>query len=300
LNCSNQKTIAHEVSCLGIGLHSGNMVNLTIKPADVDTGIIFRKISHDGQHIIDIEANYNSVSNTLLNTTLTKGSEHISTVEHMMAALWGCEIDNIIIELSNGDELPIMDGSSEQFVFMIECAGIKKQNKGKRIIEVLKTVDVREGSAFASISPSEGFSVSMEIDFENQVISNQKCSFDSINSSFKMDLCRARTFGFEDEVKKMQEMGLGKGGSLENAIVVGEDKILNKEGLRYKDEFVRHKILDSIGDLYLAGAQMKGHFRGFKSGHKLNNKLLKEFFSDLSAWRIIELPFEIEQAIPQI
>lgn len=290
---SNQTTIAQEVSCFGIGLHNGNSVNLKAMPAKEDTGIIFRKVTPSGEIIADIPANYNLVSNTRLSTTLadTESGEKVATIEHLMAALWGCGIDNIIIAIE-GDECPIMDGSSEQFVFMLECAGIKKLNKGRKIIEVLKTIHVNDGEAYASISPSDNFSISMEIDFNRQFISKQKATFHASNSSFKMDLCRARTFGFEDEVKKLHEMGLAKGGSLENAVVVGNKQILNSEGLRYKDEFVRHKMLDSIGDLYLAGSHIKGHFNGFKSGHKLNNILLKEFFADKDAFKITEMPYQ--------
>ena len=290
----NQKTIAQTVSCFGTSLHSGNNVNLRLCPAPVDSGVVFRKVTKAREFIIDIPASYNAVSNTLLNTTLRSedGKEYISTVEHLMAAIWGCDIDNLIVEV-DGDELPIMDGSSEHFVFLLECAGIKKQNKGRKVVEVLKTINVSEGGAYASISPADGFSVTMEIDYKNQHISSQKGVFHANTASFKMDLARARTFGLEEEVRQMRDMGRAKGGSLDNAIVVSDNGVLNKEGLRYKDEFVRHKMLDSIGDLYLAG-YMKGHFHGFKSGHKLNNKLLKEFFKDKDAWRVVEMPCEIE------
>ena len=206
-----------------------------------------------------------------------------------MAALWGCNIDNVVIEL-DGPEVPIMDGSSEPFVFLLECAGVAEQHKTRKIIEVLKKIDVSEGNSYASIDPSDGFSVSLEICFDDEVISRQTCSFNSQNLSFKTDLCRARTFGFAHEVDKLRSLGLGRGGSLDNAIIVSGNKVLNEGGLRYKDEFVRHKVLDCIGDVYLAGAHLKGHFHGFRSGHALNNQLLRKFFADKDAWRVIQLP----------
>jgi UDP-3-O-[3-hydroxymyristoyl] N-acetylglucosamine deacetylase len=187
-----------------------------------------------------------------------------------------------------------MDGSSEPFVFLIECAGVKRQNKTRRVIEVLKEIKVTEGegakSGYLSIAPAESFSVGLEIDFGDDVISKQRGIFDSREISFKNDLCRARTFGFEHEVDMMRANGLARGGSLDNAIVVGKEGVINKEGLRYSDEFVRHKILDCIGDVFLAGAYLKGHLHGYKSGHGLNNKLLREFFKDEDAWRVVQIP----------
>ena len=215
------------------------------------------------------------------------------TIEHLMAALWGCGIDNCVIEL-NGPEVPIMDGSSEPFVFLIECAGVKQLNKTKKVIEVLKEIKVLEGddaeNGYLSISPSDNFLVDLEIDFGDNVISKQDGVFDTRDVSFKSDLCRARTFCFEREVDMMRKNGLAKGGSLENAIVVGDEGVVNKEELRYCNEFVRHKILDCIGDVYLSGAYLKGHIQGFKSGHTLNNKLLHEFFADKDAWRVVQIP----------
>ncbi len=289
---SFQRTIRNAVGGFGVGLHSGESTSIRLLPAEENTGIIFRRTDIKDPTQAEIKADYSSVCSTMLCTTLSnKFGVKVSTVEHLMAALWGCGIDNIIIEVDK-QELPIMDGSSEPFVFLIECAGTYEQSKPRKIIEILKEIEVRDGDASASVKPAPQFSVSMEIDFKNKVIAKQNCLFDSNELSFKMDLSRARTFGFAHEVEKLKEMGLAKGASLENAIAVGEEAILNEGGLRYKDEFVRHKILDSIGDFYLAGCFIKGHFHGVKSGHGLNNKLLHKIFADQNAWRHIELPLD--------
>lgn len=284
---SFQKTIRNKVSCFSVGLHTGLSIDLNLLPAAEDTGIVFKRTDIAGDKAY-VKACYTNVSNTTLGTTVTNADGvSVSTIEHLMAALWGCGIDNCIVEVS-GPEVPIMDGSSEPFVFLIECAGLRQQNKSRRIIEVLKEVRVsEENGGHVAISPSEGFTINLEIDFGDNVISNQKCSFNSLDVSFKSDLARARTFGFEHEVDYLQSKGLAKGGSLENAIVVGKNGILNDEKLRYRDEFVRHKILDCIGDVYLAGGYIKGDLTGFKSGHALNNKLLHKFFSDKDAWRVL-------------
>jgi UDP-3-O-[3-hydroxymyristoyl] N-acetylglucosamine deacetylase len=296
----NQRTIHKSISCFGVGVHSGDTINMRLCPAEAGTGVVFKKVDAGGEFIGYVQASYDRVSSTTLNTTISSedGKVTIATIEHLMAALWGCGIDNILIEI-NGNELPIMDGSSEHFVFMIECAGIYEQHAGRKIIEVLKKVEVNDGFACASISPSDSFSVSMEIDFKDTIISKQKYFFDSNHSSFKKELCRARTFGFLHEVEQLRKMGLAKGGSLDNAIVISEDKILNEEGLRYRDEFVRHKALDSIGDLYLAGGFIKGHFEGIKSGHKIHNELLSKFFATEDAWRIVEVPESHKIAVNQ-
>jgi UDP-3-O-[3-hydroxymyristoyl] N-acetylglucosamine deacetylase len=288
---NHQKTIGNTVSCVGVGLHTGININLTLKPGEVDSGVVFLRtdVKDKNQRV---EACYKNVSNTLLGTTI-RNSEGVmvATIEHLMAAFWGCGIDNCVVEL-DGPEIPIMDGSSEPFVFLIECAGIIDQGKTRKVIEVLKEITVTEGddenSGYISISPANGFSVGLEIDFGDNVISNQKVTFDSRDVSFKSDLSRARTFGFEHEVDMMRERGLAKGGSLENAIVVGKEGVLNEGGLRYSNEFVRHKVLDCIGDVYLVGGHIKGHLSGFKSGHALNNKLLHKFFEDTDAWRIVQ------------
>lgn len=280
-----QHTLAKKVSCTGIGLHSGVPVNMNLLPARENTGIKFIRKDVKGFNP-EISADYRNVTATNLGTTLANDDgTMVSTVEHLMAALWGCNIDNAIIEL-DGSEVPIMDGSAEPFVFLLECAGIAAQKQPRRIIEVLKQVEVSERDKKVSVNPAKNFSVSLEIDFNNSVISNQKAVFNSSDVSFKNDLCRARTFGFEHEVDKLRSMGYARGGSLENAVVVSGDKVLNKGGLRYNNEFVRHKILDCIGDFYLAGAMIMGNFTGYRSGHDLNNKLLRKFFADSTAWKL--------------
>lgn len=287
-----QKTVKHKVSCYGVGLHSGKDATLTILPAPVDHGIVFKRIDLSGQDNV-VSAHYLNVCGTTLGTTVAnEAGVKVSTIEHLMAALWGCGIDNCLIEI-DGPEVPIMDGSSEPFVFLIECAGRVEQEKTRRIIEILKDVRVEDENSeggYIEISPAESFSIGLEIDYGDKVISFQKGHFDSRAVSFKSDLCRARTFGFEHEVNYLQSQGLAKGGSLDNAIVVGKEGILNKEALRYRDEFVRHKILDCIGDVYLAGGYFKGKLKGFKSGHGLNNKLLRALFSQKDAWRMSEGP----------
>jgi len=289
-----QCTLSSQVSCFGVGLHTGLTISMTLYPAEVDSGISFRRKDIAGKPLI--KADYRYVSNTLLGTTVSnKEGVKVGTIEHLMAALWGCNIDNVIIEL-DGPEVPIMDGSSEPFVFLIECAGIAVQHKTRKIIEVLKKVDISEGDAYASIDTADGFSVSLEINFDDEVISKQSCRFDSRDLSFKTDLCRARTFGFAHEIDKLRSLGLGRGGSLDNAIIVSGNTILNEGGLRYSDEFVRHKVLDCIGDFYLAGAHVKGHFHGVRSGHAINNRLLRKFFADKDAWQITQ-PTEMRIAV---
>jgi UDP-3-O-[3-hydroxymyristoyl] N-acetylglucosamine deacetylase len=281
-----QRTIERKVSCIGIGLHSGQEVKLSLNPAPVDFGIVFKRTDITGFDNL-IKADYRNVTKTNLGTTLSNAEgTMISTVEHLMAALWGCGIDNALIEV-NSAEIPIMDGSSEPFVFLIDCAGVKEQEKNRRIVKVLKQIEVRDGDKFVRIEPASDFAVTLEIDFASKAIASQKCVFDSSEVSFKTDLCRARTFGFEHEVDYMRSQGLAKGGSLENAIVIKGDEVVNVEGLRYTDEFVRHKILDCIGDFYLAGTRIEGHFTGYKTGHKLNNQTLHTLFADKSAFEIL-------------
>ena len=281
-----QKTLERKVSCIGVGLHSGQPVKLQLNPANINHGIVFKRGDISGFDNI-IPAQFDKVTKTQLGTTLSnEQGTIIATVEHLMAALWGCGIDNALVEV-DGPEIPIMDGSSEPFVFLAECAGIKDQEEDRKVIKVLKQVEVRDGDKFAIVKPSDDFAIDLEIDFNSKAISNQKWVYSSSQVSFKTDLCRARTFGFEHEVEYMRSQGLARGGSLENAIVISGDKILNKEGLRYNNEFVRHKLLDCIGDFYLAGNRIQGNFIAYKSGHGLNNKLLHKLFEDKSAYEII-------------
>lgn len=294
----NQRTIKNKVNCFGIGLHSGSFVNMSLLPAPIDNGISFRRISSTHSIIGEIKAEHDLVSTTFLGTNLISkdGKTKVATVEHLMAALWGCGIDNVIVEL-DADEMPIMDGSSDHFVFMIESAGIQEQNVGRRFIEVLRKVDISDGEAHASISPNGDFSIKMDIDFNDKVINKQSCNFYANSNSFKVELSKARTFGFLKDVNKLKDLGLIKGGSLDNAIVVDENSVLNDNGLRYKDEFVRHKALDSIGDLYLSGSRIMGHFHGVKSGHSLNNQLLRKLLSDKSAWRMVQFNDKFDHSI---
>lgn len=282
-----QRTIKNSVACFGIGLHSGELVSMKLKPAPIDNGITFIRTDIDDSKN-KIQASYNLVCCTKLSTTIANCYEvKISTIEHIMAALCGCGIDNIIIELNN-QEVPIMDGSSEPFVFLLECAGVIDQLKPKKVIKILKEIKVEYKDAYAAIKPAEDFAITMNIDFNSLAINKQYYSFKMNEILFKASLCRARTFVDLFEVEQLKKLGLAKGGSLSNAIVVEGDKILNEGGLRYDDEFVRHKVLDVIGDLYLAGSQLVGHFIGAKSGHMLNNLLLRKIFSDSSAWQIVE------------
>ena len=277
---TNQRTILNPIKLTGVGLHSGAKVNLIIDHAPEDNGIKFIRTDHKNHNVI--EAIWSNVSATNLSTTISnKNNLSVSTIEHLMSALSGLHIDNANI-LLDGPEVPIMDGSSKPFVELIEQNGIEIQNKKRRILKIKKEIFVSNEKGSIKLIPNKEFSIDFEIDFPSPVISKQSCQLQLINGNYKTDIASARTFGFEKDVEQLRSNGFALGGSLENAVVVGEDKILNKEGLRFKDEFVRHKILDSIGDLYLAGAPIQGYFYGNKSGHQLNVKLLKRLFSDKS------------------
>lgn len=278
-----QKTLKAAIHCSGVGLHSGAKVAMTLRPGEVNSGITFIRIDAPaGKRVIP--ATWDRVRDTTLCTVI--GNEHsvtVGTVEHLMAALRGCCIDNVVVEL-DGPEVPIMDGSAAPFVFLIECAGLVSQAATRRAIRVLKTVEAGDGLRSATLTPGAGFSFSFEIDFPSHAVARQAGYIRLANGAFKSDLARARTFGFLQDVEYLRRQGLALGGSLDNAIVISGDRILNQDGLRYQDEFVRHKILDSIGDLYLAGAPILGHFHGRKSGHALNNQVLRTLFADESAW----------------
>ena len=282
---SNQQTIRKSFSLNGIGLHSGKKVKITVEPATVNNGIKFIRTDLRKDNIVP--ALWSNVSSTNLCTTISneKGVS-VSTIEHLMSSLSGMHIDNANI-LINNLEVPIMDGSSLPFVEELENSGIVNQETPRRIISVKKEIFVSNNDSYAKITPNKQFSIDFEIDFESQLVSKQACQLQLINGNYKTDVSSARTFGFEKDVDYLQANGLALGGSLDNAVVVGEKNILNKEGLRFNDEFVRHKILDSIGDLYLAGKPIQGYFYGSKSGHFLNNQLLKVLFSDKSNFEII-------------
>ena len=283
-----QRTLKSVVNCDGVGLHSGNPVKLSLKPALADTGIVFKRTDVEDDKSI-IPARWDHVVDTRLCTVV--GNDHgvsVGTVEHLMAALVGCGIDNVVVEVS-GPEIPVMDGSSGPFVFLIECAGVVDQDRPRRVIRILKAMTVNEGEAYATLEPDSSFSLDLQVHFEGTAVSQQALHVGMKNGSFCKELARARTFGFLNEVEAMQAAGLGKGGSLDNAIVVDGLKILNKDGLRFDDEFVRHKMLDAVGDLFLAGGVILGKFSGNRSGHALNNTLLRALFADDEAWCYDEL-----------
>ena len=298
-----QKTLKTEIGCTGVALHSGRKTSLTLKPAAENTGIrICRTDLLNGAR--EILVSWQNVVDTRLATTV--GNDHgstVSTVEHLAAALAGCEIDNVLIEV-DGPEIPIMDGSSAPFVFLIECAGTVEQNAARTAVKILKPVTVGDETRSLSILPAENFSLAFEIDFDSSAIDRQERTFQRIGADFKSDIARARTFGFDHEVEALRSAGLARGGSLENAVVVSGDKILNEGGLRFDDEFVRHKILDCVGDLYLAGGPVIGEVIASKSGHELNNALLRAVFADDDAWERVEASAsagrEIEQMVSAV
>ena len=273
-----QQTLLEPLEINGVGLHSGVNVKIKLIPAETDYGVKFVRTDLKKNNII--HAIWSNVTNTQLSTTISNNfGANVSTVEHLMSALSGLHIDNLRIEI-DGPEVPIMDGSSKNFVELIDKNSLKIQNKKRKIIKIKKKIKVKKDDSSIELVPNKHFSIDFQIDFPSPLISKQSCQLQLVNGNYKTDIASARTFGFEKDVDKLRSIGLALGGSLNNAVVVGESKILNSEGLRFKDEFVRHKILDSIGDLYLAGAPIQGYFNGNKSGHYLNNLLLKTLFSN--------------------
>lgn len=290
-----QKTLKESISCSGTGLHSGQKLTMTLRPAEPDTGLVFRRTDLPGRGAA-ILARWDNVVDSRLCTTIGNGDGvTIGTVEHLIAALAGAGIDNVLVEVS-GPELPAMDGSAEPFSFLIECAGTVQQDAPRKAIQILEPISVGDVTKSATLMPSNGRSFSFEIDFDDTAIGRQHLHVELVNGTFRRELARARTFGFEHEVAAMRSMGLARGGSLENAIVVSDGRVLNDDGLRFDDEFVRHKLLDSIGDIYLAGHPIIGHFHGFKSGHALNNTLLRRMFDRPETWRMITLGDTIDEA----
>jgi UDP-3-O-[3-hydroxymyristoyl] N-acetylglucosamine deacetylase len=286
-----QRTLKAPVRCRGIGLHSGARVNVALHPAAIDAGICFRR-SDTGA---EIPADWRHLANGALCTTLAAQGSTVATVEHLMAAFAGLEIDNCIVEL-DGPEVPAMDGSAAPFVFLIDRAGIVTQDAPRRAVTVLKPVRVASGGKMASLEPAPEFSLSFAIDFASNAIRRQEITVAPDPESFRREICRARTFGFLEEVETMRAAGLARGGSLDNAVVISGDRVLNAEGLRYGDEFVRHKVLDAMGDLYLAGGPMIGRFHGKRSGHALNRLLLERLFADPEAWCYATLPAGTDEA----
>lgn len=288
-----QCTLRNTIRATGVGLHSGEKVYLTLRPAPVDSGIIFRRVDLDP--VAEIHANAENVAETTLSTTLSEGSAKVSTVEHLLSALAGLGIDNLYVEVS-APEVPIMDGSAGPFVFLIQSAGIQEQDAPKQFIRIKKKIEVREDDKVASFEPFDGFRVGFSIDFDHPVFRDQKQStiIDFSTTSFVREVSRARTFGFMRDIEYLRSRNLALGGSMENAIVVDDYRILNEDGLRYEDEFVKHKVLDAIGDLYLLGKSLIGEFKGHKSGHGLNNRLLRELIQQPDAWEVVT--FEGEEA----
>lgn len=282
-----QKTLKSTISCTGIGLHTGARVTMTLRPAGIDHGIVFRRSDVTGAAAL-IPATWRHVVDTRFCTAVANESGlRVGTIEHLLAALAGCEVDNALIDI-NGPEVPVMDGSAAPFVFLLECTGVVEQPAPRMAIEILRRVAIADGDRSVSLTPGSGFSLSFEIDFDSPLISRQSMFMELDNGSFKSEISRARTFGFDTQIGALRQAGLARGGSLDNAIVISGNRVLNEEGLRYDDEFVRHKALDSIGDLYLAGAPIIGHFRGVCSGHTLNNQLLRRLFAQQAAWRYVE------------
>ena len=290
-----QRTLKNVIRATGIGLHTGEKVYLTVRPAPVDAGIIFRRVDLDP--VVEIPAAAENVGETTLSSTLVKDGVKVGTVEHFLSAMAGLGIDNAYVELS-APELPIMDGSAGPFVFLLQSAGICEQEAAKKFIRIKKSVKVEEDDKSALFLPFEGFKVSFEIEFDHPVFRGrtQTASIDFSSTSFVKEVARARTFGFMRDIEFLRSQNLALGGSVNNAIVVDEFRIVNEDGLRYEDEFVKHKMLDAIGDLYLLGFSLIGEFVGHKSGHALNNQLLRRLMADKDAWEIVT--FEDANAAP--
>ncbi|MCD9030582.1 UDP-3-O-acyl-N-acetylglucosamine deacetylase [Luteimonas sp. Y-2-2-4F] len=290
-----QRTLKNTIRATGVGLHSGEKVYLTLRPAPVDAGIVFRRVDLDP--VVEIPAAGDLVTETMLCTGLTRGEGKVMTVEHLMSALAGLGVDNVYVELSAA-EVPIMDGSSGPFVFLLQSAGIVAQDAPKRFIRILRPIEVRDGDKLARFSPYDGFRLDFTIEFDHPAIPTQlsRATVEFSTENYIREVSRARTFGFMRDLEFMRERNLGLGGSMDNAIVLDEFRVLNDDGLRYANEFVRHKILDAIGDLYLAGHPVLGAFEGHKSGHALNNKLVRALLAERSAWE--EVTFAVDAPSP--
>ena len=278
-----QRTLKNVIRATGVGIHTGDKVYMTLRPAAVDTGIVFRRV--DLPQAVEIKACCQTVGDTSLSTTLVEGDVRVATVEHLLSAMAGLGIDNAYVDLSAA-EVPIMDGSAGPFVFLLQSAGIEEQAAAKRFIRIKKSVTVREGDKWARFDPFDGFKVGFTIDFDHPIFTRKTSTaeIDFSTTSFVKEVSRARTFGFMRDIEMLRERNLVLGGSMDNAIVLDDYRVLNEDGLRYEDEFVKHKILDAIGDLYLLGHSLIGAFYGHKSGHQLNNTLLRTLLADRSAW----------------
>ncbi|MRX27416.1 UDP-3-O-acyl-N-acetylglucosamine deacetylase [Kangiella sp. HZ709] len=280
-----QRTLKTTIRATGVGLHTGEKVYLTLRPAPVDNGIVFRRVDLDP--VVEIQAAPENVGDTTMSTCLVQDGVRISTVEHLLSAMAGLGIDNAFIDVS-APEVPIMDGSASPFVFLLQSAGVSEQNAPKKFIRIKKRVKVEDGDKYAIFEPFDGFKVSFTIDFDHPVFkkSRQTSVIDFSSTSFVKEVSRARTFGFMKDIEFLRQNNLALGGSQENAIVMDDYRVLNEDGLRYDDEFVKHKILDAIGDLFLLGHSLVGAFSGCKSGHALNNQLIRALMADESAWEL--------------
>lgn len=298
-----QRTLKSITRAVGVGLHSGQRVELTLRPAAPDTGIVFRRV--DLPQPVDIPVRFDSVSDTRMASTISPGGDpggpKVQTIEHLMSACAGLGLDNLYVDIT-ADEVPILDGSSASFVFLLQSAGIELQNAPKRFLRVTKPVEVREGEGarlmWARLEPYHGYKLTFEIDFKHPALdaTGQQVSFDMGTGNYKQDIARARTFGFTKDVEAMRSRGLTLGGSMDNAIVVDDYRVLNSDGLRYDDEFAKHKILDAIGDLYIAGKPLLAAYTSYKGGHALNNKLLRKLLADETAYDIVS--FDDESRAP--
>ena len=292
---AQQRTLKNSIRATGIGLHTGRKVLMVLRPAPPNTGIVFRRV--DLEPPVDIPARATNVTETTLGTTLAVGGAGVSTVEHLLSAMAGLGVDNAFVELT-ADEVPIMDGSAGPFVFLIQSAGIELQPSAKRFVRVRRRVEVEDGDKWARFEPHEGFRINFEIEFDHPVFHrhSQRATMDFSTTTYLREVSRARTFGFMRDMEALRGRNLALGGTLDNAIVLDDYRILNEDGLRFEDEFVRHKILDAIGDLYLLGHSLIGEFTGYKSGHGLNNRLLRTMLADSTAWE--EVTFKDEAAAP--
>lgn len=295
-----QRTLKSLTKAVGVGLHSGQRVELTLRPAAPDTGIVFRRV--DLPEPVDIPVTAESVSDTRLASTISNGGVKVHTIEHLMSACAGLGLDNLYIDIT-AEEVPILDGSSASFVYLLQSAGIVMQNAPKRFIRVKKPVEVREGEGkslkWARLAPYHGYTLSFEIEFDHPAVNStgQRVSFDMGSGRYAREIARARTFGFTRDVEMMRSHGLALGGGLDNAIVMDDVKVLNAEGLRYQDEFVKHKILDAIGDLYIVGKPLLAAYSAFRSGHAMNNQLLRALLAQPDAWEVVS--FDRERDAPQ-
>ena len=294
-----QRTLKNAIRAQGVGLHTGKKASITIRPATVNTGIIFRRVDQDPP--TDIPAHMANVGSTRLSTTLVRDGVSISTVEHLLSALAGFSIDNAYIDVS-AEEVPIMDGSAGPFVFLIQSAGVREQDEEKCFLRIKKELRVEDGDKWAMLQPYDGFKVGFTIQFDHPVFQDRHCraEIDFSTTTFVKEVCRARTFGFMKDFDFLRERNLILGGSLDNAIVVDNEQVVNEEGLRYQDECVRHKILDAIGDLYLLGHNLIGSYQGYKSGHELNNQLLYKLTLTRDAWEIVNFGEDTADSVSYI